>query len=72
MPNNSVRLVCDPATARRMPRWGVLELLVEALHVGEQFGGQVMAGSVDRRDWSNALEESDGIGSVEFLGDSAW
>ena len=51
---------------------GVLELFVEALQVCEQFGGQVMAGSFDRRDWTDTLEEPDGVRSVEFLGDSAW
>ena len=50
----------------------VLQLFVEALHVSEQLGGQVMAGSLDRSDWSNTLEESDGVRSVEFLGDSPW
>jgi hypothetical protein len=51
---------------------GVLELFVEALHISEQLGGQAMAGSFDWRGWSDTLEESDGVRSVEFLGDSAW
>jgi hypothetical protein len=51
---------------------GVLELSVEALHVGEELGGQLTAGSFDRCGRSDTLEESDGVGSVEFLGDSAW
>jgi hypothetical protein len=54
------------------PAMGVLELFVEALHVAEQLGGEVMAGLFDRSGWLDTLEESDGVRGVEFLGDSAW
>ena len=49
----------------------LLELGVEALHVGEQLDGQVVAGLFDRRRRLDAFEEPDGVRGVEFLGDPA-
>ena len=53
------------------PAMRFLELSVEALHVGEQLDGQVVAGLLDRGRRLDALEERNGVRSVEFLGDSA-
>jgi hypothetical protein len=41
------------------------------LHVGEELDGQVVARRFDRCRRVDALEELDGVRSVEFLGDSA-
>jgi hypothetical protein len=46
-----------------------LELLVEALHIDEQLGGLVPAGGRDGTGRFDAVEEGDGVRSVEFLGD---
>ena len=70
-PNSSVSVVPDAATARADAPMRLLELVVEALHVGQQLDGQVAPCGLDRGRRLDALEERDGVRSVEFLGDPA-
>jgi hypothetical protein len=57
--------------AIRMRRCDALSWFVEALHVDEQLGGLVPAGGLDGAGRLDAVEEGDGVRSVEFLGDSS-
>jgi hypothetical protein len=54
--------VCDAATAMPIRRWESLSWSSRRC-TSDSSGGQVMAGSFDRRDWSDTLEETDGVGS---------
>jgi hypothetical protein len=50
---------------------GLFELGVEALHIGEQLDGQVVADPLDRGRGFDAIEECDRVRRVELLGDPA-
>jgi hypothetical protein len=66
-----VSVVFEAATAGADALVRHLQLVVEALDVGEQLERLVVASELVRAGRLDAIEECDGVRSVEFLGDPA-